>query len=106
MRQAVPSGAAARAPATSAGGLVSSIGQQQARRGDQAAPAHVLGERREVQAALDAGAGHEGALGLDPVEQAAGDEAVDGLAHGGARDVVGRHQLALGRDRRPRGRGR
>ncbi len=78
------------------------VDEHQARRGVEAAAAHVVGERRQVQPALDAGTGDEGALALDPVEQAARDQAVDRLAHGGARDVVRRHELALRRDGRVR----
>ncbi len=74
------------------------VDAQQAGGRGEAAPAHVLGERREVEPALDAGAGDEGALALDPLQQPARHQAVDGLADRRPRHVVGGHQLALGRD--------
>ena len=42
----------------------------------------------------------ERALAVDPVQQPVGDQALDRLAHGRPGHVVGRHQLALGGDRR------
>ena len=88
--------------ATSAGGATAST---RTTRVDGVFPRRRMSWVNEARCRWDctAGSRDEGALALHPAQRTLGDERLDGAAHGGARDGVRLHQLALGGDRRCRG---
>ena len=84
--------------ATSAGGATAST---RTTRVDGVFPRRRMSWVNEARCRCDCTRGRrdERALALHPAQHALGDERLDGAAHGGARDGIRLHQLALGGDR-------